>query len=75
MHFVGFSFIISDVLILYPLGSISKVAQNWSVSHHSLFQVPQASMTYMRPNDEAKLQQGGPWTQYMPETHTQQGTV
>jgi len=31
-------------------------------------------MTYMRPNDETKLQQGGPWTQYMPETRTQQGT-
>jgi hypothetical protein len=40
-----------------------------------LFQVPQASMTYMRPNEETKLQQGGPWTQYTPETRTQQGIV
>jgi hypothetical protein len=27
----------------------------------------------MRANEDAKLQQGGPWAQYMTEIRTQQG--
>jgi len=40
-----------------------------------VLQAPQPSSAYMmRSNEDAKLQQGGPWTQYMTETRSQQGT-
>jgi hypothetical protein len=57
------------------LYSILKIFIVVSFSQPSfLFQMPQSGASYMMtPNEEARMQQGGPWAQYTTTARQQQG--